>query len=253
MTIGRIIDVSSAQHPNNAPINWTAVRDAGVTTVLIKATEGTNYTNPFYRSDMLGAAAVELDVLAYHFASFTNPIAEAQKFMQVARRYARIGDFETSTNVAWMRQFLQTLGQPADHLLSYGSASTLKDIYAQLPSLAWPAAYGQGYPGWGVMWQFTNRATVAGIKVPVDESSWHGSEMQYEILFGLNDPPEPPVKPTEDDMLYLLTDSKDVGYVYWANTKVALPDETLPPHLIGITVIPKGQVSDKTIAAIPNA
>jgi lysozyme len=192
VAIGRIIDVSSNQHPNGAPINWTAVAADGVTTAIVKATQGTTYINPYYANDAHGAAAAGLEVLAYHFATFTDPAAEAAHFRAVAGPLAAVGDFETSENVAWMRAFLEDLELPMTQLLAYGSASTLRDVYSQLPAMAWPAAYGQLYPGWGVMWQFTDKATVAGIPGGVDESSWHGSEMQYEILFHLTDPPPDP-------------------------------------------------------------
>jgi hypothetical protein len=189
--IGRIIDISSNQHPNNAPINWNQVAGAGVTAAFIKATEGTGYVNPFFQSDMLAAQKAGLLVCGYHFASMGDPVAEAQKFRKVAWRWARMLDYETNTNVAWARTFLQTLGLPADQVITYGSADSLKDFYGQLPSMAFPAAYGQAYPGWGVCWQFTSSATIPGIVGNVDEDQWHGSETQYDLLFQVNAPPGP--------------------------------------------------------------
>src|SRR5579875_278085 len=38
-------DVSSYQHPNNAGINWGQVKRAGASFAIVKATEGTTYTN----------------------------------------------------------------------------------------------------------------------------------------------------------------------------------------------------------------
>lgn len=194
MTIGRIVDVSSAQHPGGnpgkgEPINWAEVRAAGVTTTIIKATQGTGYTNPWFHEDVSGALAAGLQIMAYHYASFGNVSAEVAYFKSVAGPLAQVLDIETSTNVAWIRQFLQELGRPADELLVYGSASSLSGIYAQLPALPWVAAYGQGYPGWGVLWQFTSGAKIAGIPADVDEDQWHGSEIQYDTLFGIYDAP----------------------------------------------------------------
>lgn len=198
MAIGRIIDTSSNNHPGNAPIDWVSVKNAGVTTAIVKATQGTNYTNPFYASDVAGAKAAGLDVLAYHFAGFGAAASEVAYFKSVAGSLARIVDIETSTNVTWTRAFIQTLGLPPDQCMTYGSASTLKDFYQQLPSLAWPAAYGQGYPGWGVLWQFTSSASIPGIVGSVDENRWYGTEVQYETLFGLYDPPPEPPDPKEN-------------------------------------------------------
>jgi Glycosyl hydrolases family 25 len=194
VTIGRIIDISSNQHPNGAPINWAQVAEAGVTTAIIKATQGTTYVNPFFRTDVRGAQAAGLDVLAYHFAEFTNAAAEAAFFLANAGEMAACGDFETSLNANWMLAFLQALGRPVNMCMGYGSASTFRLVYQRIPALPWVAAYGQNYPGWGVLWQFTSSAEIPGIVGNVDESSWHGSEIQYETLFSKT-VPDPPVLP----------------------------------------------------------
>ena len=62
---GKIIDLSSN---NPHPIDFNAVKASGVTGVIVKATEGTGYTNPFYAQDMAGARAAGLDVAAYHLS-----------------------------------------------------------------------------------------------------------------------------------------------------------------------------------------
>ena len=191
MTIGRLIDVSSNQHPNGAPIDWDAVARDGVAGAFIKATQGTTYRNPYYSSDVAGATKAGILTIAYHYAGMGDVAGEARFFKAVAGTKAQMLDFETFTNVPWARTFLQTLGWTHDQCMTYGSASSLVDIYKQLPSRAWPAAYGQGYPGWGVLWQFTSSATIPGIVGPVDENRWYGSEIQYETLFGLLEPPPP--------------------------------------------------------------
>lgn len=192
MAIGRLLDISSNNHPNGAAIDWGQVAQAGVTAAFIKATEGVGYVNPYFQADMLEAAHAKIATCAYHFAGMGNPVEEAQKFMQTASRFARMLDYETNTDANWARTFLQTLGWGRDECITYGSASTLKDFYGQLPSMAFPAAYGQFYPGWGVCWQFTDNASIPGIQGPVDESRWYGNESQYDSLFQINVPPEPP-------------------------------------------------------------
>lgn len=189
MTIGRIVDVSSDQHPGGPPgvgepINWLDVKAAGVTTAIIKATQGTTYTNPWFHTDVAGALGVGLDVMAYHYAGWGDVAAEAAYFLSIAGHLAQALDVERSTMTSWMRSFLQALERPADELLVYGSASTLHAFYAQLPALPWVAAYGQGYPGWGVLWQFSDNSTIQGIADKVDEDRWYGSEIAYETLFG---------------------------------------------------------------------
>lgn len=208
MTVGRVIDISSNNHPTDQPINWAAVKAAGVTTVLVKATEGTNYFNPWYIRDVGGATGMGLDVLAYHFAGTADPRQEAHFFMSKAGKLARILDIETSTNVPWCRAFLGELGLTPSTQMTYGSASTLVTIKAQIPGLMWPAAYGQGYPGWGILWQFTSSALVSGIDGRVDESRWYGTETQYDDLFAI---PEPPPIIKENDMIA----STPSGNGYW--------------------------------------
>jgi len=205
MTIGRIVDVSDAQHPNGAPIDWVTAKNNGVTTALVKATQGTTYLNPWYSRDVAEAQAASIDVLAYHFCTFLNPNAEADWFITNAGTLAAVGDFETNTNVAWMRTFLQALGRPWDRCVGYGSQSSFGSVYQQIPALPWVAAYGQLYPGWGVMWQFTDAAQIPGIPAAVDESSWHGSQIQYDVLFDVYAPVPPPNQ--EDD-----------GVTYWEDS-----------------------------------
>ena len=228
MTIGRIIDVSSDQHPNDVAINWQLVAGAGVTAVFVKATQGTTYINPWFQRDMIAAQKAGLAVCAYHFADMGDPLKEAQFFAKTAARFARVLDFETNTNVAWARTFLQTLILPPDECMTYGSASTLKDFYQQLPSMAWVAAYGQFYPGWGACWQFTDKSSIPGITGDVDEDSWHGSELAYETLFQLNvEPPEPPQPIPEG--------SEEMDSVVAPNGDIVSHYRTPANHLLEVT------------------
>lgn len=207
MAVGRVIDLSSNNHPNTTPITWPAVAHVGVTTAIIKATEGTGYINPWYGRDMTGARAEGLDVLAYHFAGFGTVSREAAFFQSVAGlAYARVLDAETSTDVAWINLFLQTLGLPRTSVMDYGSGSSLSQIGSQVRGMLWVAEYPSsgapviGYPGYGVLWQFTDQASIPGITGWVDESKWYGTETQYDILFNKTAPPPQPVPPLEVDM-----------------------------------------------------
>ena len=70
-------DVSGWQHPAGGGINWAAVRGAGASFAFVKASEGTGYTSPYYRSDTAGARAQGLYVGGYHFARPRLPISTA--------------------------------------------------------------------------------------------------------------------------------------------------------------------------------
>ena len=60
----RLIDISSN---NPHPINWAAVRAAGIDGVMVKATEGITYVSPTFGSDYTAARAAGLRAGAYHF------------------------------------------------------------------------------------------------------------------------------------------------------------------------------------------
>lgn len=174
---GIIIDVSS----NNAhPITWPEVKAAGVIGVVLKATEGTDYSNPDFASDVAGATAAGLPVIAYHFADFATPATEAAHFRAIAGDRARVLDSETNADVDWQNAFLAALSLPGTEELDYGSASTLPRSGIRCP--LWPASYGRNY-GYGEMWQFTDSQTVDGIAGPVDASQWLGTQQQFDALF----------------------------------------------------------------------
>ncbi len=61
----RGIDISAYQHI----VNWHEVARHGIRFVVIKASEGTYYTNPYYLTNARGASRAGLAVLAYAFAN----------------------------------------------------------------------------------------------------------------------------------------------------------------------------------------
>lgn len=64
----RGLDISAHQHAGS-PIDWGLLTRQGVRFVAIKASEGTYYRNPYYRSDARAAATAGLRVLPYVFAN----------------------------------------------------------------------------------------------------------------------------------------------------------------------------------------
>jgi hypothetical protein len=182
---GRIIDLSSN---NGHPIDYAAAKAAGVIAAIIKATDGTGYTNPYYAQDAAGFAAVGVPVLAYHFAEFGDAAAEAAHFLSVAGARGRVLDSETSQDVAWQNAFLAALNLPANEELDYGSASTLPRTGVR--ALLWPAAYGQDY-NFGDIWQYTETGQVNGIPGDVDTSIWIGPPADFYTLFNTQPQPTP--------------------------------------------------------------
>ena len=90
-------DVSGYQPAN---INWTAVKNDGVSFAWVKATEGTYYVNPNFTSQLPGAASAGVYVGAYHFArpsddpnitGANSADSEASYFWSVAGGYVKAG------------------------------------------------------------------------------------------------------------------------------------------------------------------
>lgn len=180
----QVIDLSSNNHPGGVPIDWPAVKASGqVQAVIVKASQGQSYQNPWYAADVAGARGVGLPTIAYHFAAFTDAAIEAAWFETVAGELARAGDFETSAAATWMRTFLNALPAPALERLAYGSAATLP---GGLPALSWVADWSATSPPTGAtLWQRTGSGSVPGVPGPVDLSTWLGSLSTFEAVFGV--------------------------------------------------------------------
>ncbi len=69
-------DVSSWQHPENLPIDWERARADGCTFVIVKATQGVSYVNPWLARDLDDARAAGLLVAAYHYFEADLPADE---------------------------------------------------------------------------------------------------------------------------------------------------------------------------------
>jgi hypothetical protein len=240
-----IVDLSSN---NGHPIDYAAAKASGVIAAIIKATEGTGYTNPFYGADTAGFAAVGVPVIAYHFASFGDAVAEAAHFVSVAGDKARVLDSETNSNVEWQNEFLSALHLPSNEEMDYGSASTLPR--SGIRALLWPASYGRDY-GFGDAWQFTDAQVVDGIPGLVDASVWIGSLADFNSLFNI-EPPAPPVVEVEEMPLYA-TNSTGTGFVVATDlsSKRGLPDAADAAALLATGLYRVVQLDDALLNSIP--
>ncbi|MGH8023315.1 MAG: GH25 family lysozyme [Limisphaerales bacterium] len=81
-------------------INWTAVKNDGVSFAWVKATESTTYENPYFTAQLTGAASAGVYVGAYHFArpsddpnitGANSADSEAAYFWSVAGSYVKAG------------------------------------------------------------------------------------------------------------------------------------------------------------------
>jgi len=193
----RGVDVASWQHPDGAPIDWNAVRAAGIQFAIIKATEGTSYTNPHFAGDRAAATAAGLVVGAYHYARPAEPVStavdQARHFLaatgqtRASGHLAPVLDIEVTggldpaTLAAWTRAFLQEVEtQTGRTPIIYTYRSFWTDKMANTKEFAeypfWFAIYNdQATPGWlpggwsdWAMWQYTSTGSVPGIRGKVD-------------------------------------------------------------------------------------
>ena len=100
-------------------------------------------------------------------------------------------DYETRTSAQWARTFLLALDLDRSQLITYvARRRRSRTSTSSSPRFAFPAAYGQGSPGWGSCWQFTDAASDPRCPSPsCDEDRWLGDETQYGQLFAVFDPP----------------------------------------------------------------
>ncbi len=192
----RGVDVSSHQHPDGAAIDWARVEGAGYSFAYIKATEGADYTNPWFGTDWRGAGSAGLARGAYHFAQPAKPLRtatdQARHFvartgtMTGARDLAPVLDLEMTgglgpTDLArwtrtWMDEVERLTGREPilytgpnfwrDRLGSPTDISARYRLWLASYRSDWPAA-PKGWSSW-TFWQWTSQGRVPGIAVPVD-------------------------------------------------------------------------------------
>lgn len=100
------IDISSYQ----ADLNLVAV-SSSIQGVIIKATEGTSYVNPYCDKHYQQAKNANLVRGFYHFAGSGDPLAEAAFFYRNVLGYLRDGipvlDWEGKQSVDWVNSFVR--------------------------------------------------------------------------------------------------------------------------------------------------
>ena len=218
------IDVSGWQHPGYSgydrpgwvcdcdSIDWGRVAGAGHQFAIIKATEATDYVNPYFDSDTRQARANGLVVGAYHYARPALPMSTAN---QQARHYVRITgkqrafrtlppvlDIETTGGLTpdqvavWSQRWLdevQALTGRTPMIYSYDSF--LKTSLGRIEHFAgyplWLARYRTTPPpdlpgAWSKwdLWQHTSKGAVPGITGNVDLNWFNGSRADLLRLAG---------------------------------------------------------------------
>lgn len=198
----RGIDVASHQHPGGTPINWQRVRLSGYTFTIIKATEGTGYTNPYFKQDRAGSHSVGMIVGSYHYARPNqNPITQALHYADTIDCQKRpmelppVLDLEETGGLpplllqGWTAAFLTTLNlHCATNTVVYTYPYFWRTAMQNTPIFSfaplWLADYNNhanpteplpgGWANWNI-WQYTSRGSVPGIPAVVDLNKFNGS------------------------------------------------------------------------------
>jgi GH25 family lysozyme M1 (1,4-beta-N-acetylmuramidase) len=203
------VDVSRWQ----GDVNWTAVKNAGISFAFCKATEGVDFVDIKFHQNMANARAAGVWIGPYHYArpdSFENDPLDAAKeahdFVDAIEQYYQTPGFTLQPvldmeefdleGVANFRAFLSEcvrdfndvvesrLGFPA---IIYASTSYINAFFE--PDLAkydlwlanWnyappgePPASASGIFGDWAFWQYTGSGSVAGIS-PIDRDVYEGT------------------------------------------------------------------------------
>jgi GH25 family lysozyme M1 (1,4-beta-N-acetylmuramidase) len=202
-------DVASYQHPNGAAINWAKVHAACANLAIVKATQGTTYTNPYWKSDSSGILSNSMVLGSYDFAQpslpVTGAVAEAKYMVGVIgstdakRHMAPILDLEQTDGLSpgqlilWTQQWVDEVHKltgRAPIVYSYPAFWTgdmaNTSAFTGLP--LWLADYSGnppsppgGWPFW-TLWQYTDVGQVAGISGDVDLDQFNGNQTGLDRL-----------------------------------------------------------------------
>jgi lysozyme len=191
------IDVSHWQ----GEIDWVKVAESGVKFVFIKATEGNSITDPCFKKNVDGVAAVGLPFGLYHFWRPDVPAVEQVNFFRLTRdqnvpytaQYAKLTwlamDIETGamnedTQQAALQAFSDAFAvKPVIYTSPYDAQGNLTDP-AWLDYPLWIAHYTEAekpntvkWPVW-TFWQRQSDGEIPGITGAVDIDWFPEEEFQ---------------------------------------------------------------------------
>ena len=196
------IDINSYQ----SSLNLVAAKSTPIQGVIIKATEGTSYVNPYCDTHFQQAKSCGLLRGFYHFAGDGNAEAEAQFLYDNCKNYFNdaipVLDWEGNQSVDWVNRFVRRL-----HELSgvwcwiYANPWRFNQGGVEPNCARWVASYPQvSHPAftqaasWDcpeadgnvVAWQFCSDGRVDGYDRDVDCSLYYGDEGSWLKYAGNN-------------------------------------------------------------------
>lgn len=207
-----IIDIS---HHQADPIDWAKMKANGTTGVILKATEGTSYTDPTYAGRKQAALAAGLKVSSYHFFHDGSTDQQMALFLSVVKPVKgerMVIDHEADATVDELRaavKYLRTNAPDVEVTIYSGHTikdqlGNTKDDYLAANTSLWIAHYTTAasptwpkgtWPNW-TLWQYTDKATVTGINGPIDANRFNGSNENAAKWMGpTTAEPEPTPEP----------------------------------------------------------
>ncbi len=183
----------------------TGVSFSGAPIAMVKATEGTNYTNPDYGPAKLRAKEAGAFFCAYHFLRAGNGAGQADHAFSVVGSTPLMLDVETETlngvtstpsvtdAAAFVSQYralggvIHLLYLPRWYWQSLGSPSLAPLIGLGLLLVSSNyTTYSDSGPGWAsyggmvpVIWQYTSSGTLNGVN-PVDFNAYRGTLANFQ-------------------------------------------------------------------------
>lgn len=189
------IDVSA----HNGVIDFEAAKADTVAFVLIKATEGTDFSDAMFERNYKGARDAGLKVGAYHYFRFDTPgHLQAYHFLSAVEgkrldmplavdveEYGNAEDFEASRVAAELRAMADVMAASGRRVMVYTNKQGLERyVEPAFPdSLPWLwISSPSGRPareGW-TLWQHSHQGTVRGLRGPVDLNTYAGTVADFE-------------------------------------------------------------------------
>lgn len=172
----------------------------GADAVIVKATEGIEFVDPYCDSIIQQAIASSMPWGFYHFAGDGDAVAEAVHFINNCSGYFGLGipvlDWEGNQGVDWVNRFVETVH---DHTgvwpwiyanpwrFNQGgvnpNCARWVASYPDVASPTWEQAQGWDCPaadGNVVAWQFCSDGAVNGIAGNVDLDLFYGTKEQWK-------------------------------------------------------------------------
>jgi lysozyme len=209
------IDVSRYQ----GDIDWPTVRNAGVSFVFIKATEGGDHKDPFFEKNWHAAKAAGIPRGAYHFVYWCRPAAEQVKWYinnvpKDSTALPPVLDVEWNGHSktcpikvpaeearAGMELILKTLETHyRKKPIIYTDYTFYKDVlsngaFKNYPLWVRSIHKVKGHPvhRWGDrpwhFWQYTEKKSIPGIRAYVDANAFFGSRHSWKSWLRRNGVP----------------------------------------------------------------